>query len=181
MKRTQNQKGYTLIESIMFIGVITAVSISIINVVSSMLDKYKISRLTSQVAEFQKIINVRFAASESYSKLNTSTIHQEKLYPADVNWEGTKMLHKYNGEIKAKSVLGGRGYEIQFLGLPKKPCVDLAIQNWAHDQYSNLIHMKVNGTIAKWRNAVYIMPLSVVQAETLCSKELDNEITWRFQ
>ena len=79
MKRTQNQKGYTLIESIMFIGVITAVSIGIINVVSGMLDRYKISRLTSQVAELQKSINVRFAASENYKKLTAKLIKNENL------------------------------------------------------------------------------------------------------
>ena len=181
MKRTQNQRGYTLIESIMFIGVITAVSIGIINVVSSMLDRYKISRLTSQVTELQKMINVRFAASENYSKLNLSLISAEKLYPGDINLSGTRMLHKYGGEIKVKSAVQGKAYDITFKQLPKTACVELAIQNWAHDQYSNLMQMKVNGVPVKWRNATYIMPLSVVKAETLCSKELDNEIIWRFQ
>ena len=181
MKRTQNQRGYTLLESIMFIGVITAVSIGIINVVSSMLDKYKISRLTSQVAELQKSITNRFAAAESYKKLTVKLLKDENLASGDIGWEGNKMIHKYNGEVTVAPVLGNRGYDIKFLGLPKKPCIDLAIQNWAHDQYSHLIHMKVNGVPAKWRNATYIMPLSVVQAETLCHKELDNDIIWRFQ
>ena len=181
MKRTQNQRGYTLLESIMFIGVITAVSIGIINVVSSMLDKYKISRLTSQVAELQKSITNRFAAAESYKKLTVKLLKDENLAPGDIGWEGNKMIHKYNGEVTVAPVLGNRGYDITFEALPKKPCTDLAIQNWAHDQYSNLIHMKVNGVPVKWRNATYIMPLSVVQAETLCHEELDNEIIWRFQ
>ncbi len=181
MKRTQNQRGYTLLESIMFIAVITAISIGIVKVINSMLDRYKISRLTSQVTELQKMINVRFAASENYRKLNLSLISAEKLYPGDINWDGTKMLHKYGGDIDVKSKLSGRAYDITFKQLPKTACVELAIQNWAHDQYSNLIHMNVNGYPVKWRNATYIMPLSVVKAETLCSKELDNEIIWRFQ
>lgn len=181
MKRTQNQQGYTLLESIMFIGVITAVSIGIINVVSSMLDRYKISRLTSQVAELQKSITNRFAAAESYKKLTVKLLKDENLAPGDIGWEGDKMIHKYGGEVAISLALGVRAYEITFNNLPKKPCVELAIQNWAHDQYSNLIHMKVNGVPAKWRNATYIMPLSVVQAETLCHDELKNAITWRFQ
>ena len=114
MKRTQNQRGYTLLESIMFIAVITAISIGIVKVINSMLDRYKISRLTSQVTELQKMINVRFAASENYSKLNLSLISAEKLYPGDINWDGTKMLHKYGGEIDVKSKLSGRAYDITF-------------------------------------------------------------------
>ncbi len=181
MKRTQNQKGYTLLESIMFIAVITAVSIGIVKVVSSMLDRYKISRLTSQVAELQKSINVRFAAAESYSKLNSKLLKDENIAPGDISWEGETMIHKYNDKVTVTPTLGNRAYEITFEGLPKKPCMELAIQNWAHDQYSNLIFMKVNGVPAKWRNATYIMPLSVVQAETLCRDEYDNTIIWRFQ
>ncbi len=181
MKRTQNQKGYTLLESIMFIAVITAVSIGIVKVVSSMLDRYKISRLTSQVAELQKSINVRFAASENYKKLTAKLIKDENLAPGDISWEGEIMIHKYNGKVEVLPTLGNRAYEIKFNDLPKKPCMELAIQNWSHDQYSNLIHMKVNGVPAKWRNATYIMPLSVTQAETLCNSELNNNIIWRFQ
>ena len=182
MKRTQNQKGYTLLESIMFIAVITAVSIGIVKVVSSMLDRYKISRLTSQVAELQKSINVRFAAAESYEKLNMGLLIEENLLPGDISvGSGGGVRHKFNGLGQVNAVLSGRAYQIRFTKLPKQPCVELAIQNWAHDQYSNLIFMKVNGVPAKWRNATYIMPLSVVQAETLCHDELNNEIIWRFQ
>ena len=187
MKRTQNQRGYTLLESIMFIAVITVVSIGIVKVINSMLDRYKISRLTSQVTELQKMINVRFAASENYRKLHHSLIHDEKLYPGDINWDGSKMLHKYGGEIDVRPVLSGRAYDITFKQLPKTACVELAIQNWAHDQSSNLIYMKVNDYKNVWRKGandnpkVKIMPISVVEAEDECSSELNNEIIWRFQ
>ena len=160
MKRTQNQKGYTLLESIMFIGVITAVSIGIINVVSSMLDRYKISRLTSQVAELQKSINVRFAASENYKKLTAKLIKDENLAPGDISWEGENMIHKYNGTVEVSPTLGNRAYDIKFYNLPKKPCMELAIQNWSHDQYSNLIYMKVNIHKNAWRKALMILRLN---------------------
>lgn len=196
MKKTSEQAGYTLIESIAFICIITMVAISIISVISHMLDRYKISRVTSQVVELQKAINNRFAAAENYKKLSASLLKSENLAPGDINWKGTSMYHKFNGSVTVgfnytSNVTGpsksGESYYIQFAKLPQKACVELATQNWAHDQYSNLITMIVNSKWCYWRvysNAgykKYIMPLSNTLAAKLCSNKDNNTIKWVFQ
>nr|QIM10303.1 hypothetical protein PlAlph_0570 [uncultured Alphaproteobacteria bacterium] len=196
MRNKSEQSGYTLLESIAFICIIIMVAISIISVVSHMLDRYRISRLTSQVTELQKSINNRFAAAENYNKLTSKLLKNENLAPGDMNWKGTSMYHKFNGQVTVgfnytSNITGpsksGESYFIQFAKLPRKACVELATQNWAHDQYSSLITMIVNSKWCYWRvysNAgykKYIMPLSNALATELCNQKDNNTIKWVFQ
>lgn len=60
MEKQKSQSGYTLIEAIMFIGVIAMLAIAVINLINSMLDKYRISRVTQQIVDLQKNIDFRF-------------------------------------------------------------------------------------------------------------------------
>lgn len=60
MEEQKSQSGYTLIEAIMFIGVIAMLAIAVINLINSMLDKYRISRVTQQIVDLQKNIDFRF-------------------------------------------------------------------------------------------------------------------------
>lgn len=64
MEEQKSQSGYTLIEAIMFIGVIAMLAIAVINLINSMLDKYRISRVTQQIVDLQKNIDFRFSAAE---------------------------------------------------------------------------------------------------------------------
>lgn len=54
MNRLKAEAGYTLIESIGFIAVISMLAISIISLINNMLDKYRMSRVTQQIVELQK-------------------------------------------------------------------------------------------------------------------------------
>lgn len=194
MKKSSSQSGYTLIESIGFIAVITMVAISIISVVSHMLDRYRNSRLTSQIVELQKNINARFAAVGNYEKLKLSLLKNEKLAPADMNWSGNTLYHKYSGKVTVglysstitkQKLANADSYYIQFADVPKNACIELAIQNWAHDRTSNLVAMIINSKWSYWRvyqgaaYKKYIMPLSRTLALELCSKE-KNTIKWAF-
>lgn len=201
MKRPASQSGYTLMESLAFICIITMVAISIISVVSHMLDRYKISRITAQVVELQKNILNRCAAAESYysciKKYGTTCVAgmgkmlcSENLVPGDVKCRGNTLYHKFNGNIAFNSynasnrgLAFGDNFRIDFLNLPEKACIELATQNWAHDQYSNLIRIFVNDTECSWRETWTpncIMPLSNSKATQLCNRK-KNSIYWNFQ
>lgn len=202
MKKNSGQSGYTLIESIAFICIITIVAISIISVISHMLDRYKISRLTSQVVELQKNIINRCAAAESYysciKKYGTTCVQgmgkmlcAENLVPGDMECNGNNLYHKYGGKVtfnsygvSSRGLTSGYNFRIDFLDIPKKACIELATQNWAHDQYSSLIRMEINGAECTWRKAWTsncIMPISNVKAEQLCNSKDKNKIYWTFQ
>lgn len=202
MKKCSEQSGYTLLESLAFICIITMVAISIISVISHMLDRYRISRVTSQVAELQRSIINRCAAAESYysciKEYGSSCVTAmgkmlctENLVPGDMECSGNTLYHKYGGKVtfnsygdSARGLTSGYNFRIDFASLPKNACIELATQNWAHDQYSNLIRMHINGTECTWRSTWTpncVMPISNVKASELCNKNEKNTIYWNFQ
>ncbi len=202
MKKCSEQSGYTLLESIAFICIITMVAISIISVISHMLDRYRISRVTSQVTELQRSIINRCAAAESYysciKEYGTTCVAAmgkmlctENLVPGDMECSGNTLYHKYGGKVtfnsygdSARGLTSGYNFRIDFASLPKNACIELATQNWAHDQYSNLIRMHINGTECTWRSTWTpncVMPISNVKASELCNKNEKNTIYWNFQ
>lgn len=172
MKNKSCQSGYTLMEALMFIALISMVAMTIISVTSKMLDRYRISRATSQVTEIQRSIANRFASAPSYAKLTTTLIKKEKLLPADVYWKGNTAYHKLGGTIvisnKYAGNVSGTGsyshyvndsgsgnthklaedqnnvFTITFKGLSKKACMELAVINWDAIEYSRLITLKIN-------------------------------------
>lgn len=202
MKKCSEQSGYTLLESLAFICIITMVAISIISVISHMLDRYRISRVTSQVAELQRSIINRCAAAESYysciKKYGTTCVGAlgkmlctENLVPGDLQCNGNVLYHKYGGKVtfnsyndSARGLAFGDNFRIDFQNLPTNACIELATQNWAHDQYSNLIRMYINDKECTWRSTWTpncVMPISTVKATELCNKKDKNKIYWNFQ
>ncbi len=201
MKRPASQSGYTLVESIAFICIITMVAISIISVVSHMLDRYKTSRITAQVVELQKAINTRFASAENYEKLTAKLLKDENLAPGDMNWKGNNMYHKFGGTVVVGSsytsnvmnIRAGETYSIRFNGVPYIACKELVTQNWAHDQYSSLVVIvsRSANLWAYWRTPSglapsrkhLIMPLSLSNVDDMCPNKTNrgNNLEWVFQ
>ncbi len=173
MKNKSSQSGYTLLEAIMFIGVITAVAIAIVSVTSKMLDRYRISRASSQLVEIQRAIANRFAASPGYGEIKTSgssqtnvdkLLKREKLLPADIYWKNNVPYHKLNGKIVINSQyvgnVTGTGtynrrsdtnvspynvFQVFFYGLTQKQCVELASMSWDNVEYNVLLTIQING------------------------------------
>ncbi len=188
MKPNKTQSGYTLIESIAVIAILTAVVGTIIKTISHMHDRYRVSRLTSQIVELEKAINTRFSASEDYSSLTAKLIKDEKLAPSDINWGGSStnpfMTHKFGGNITISTTgASPHEYTITFTNIPVVPCVELATQNWAHNQYSNLSYMEVNDNKLEWitSSEEHRMPIPAAAANDFCNSELNNTIKWTFQ
>ena len=172
MKYKNCQSGYTLMEAIMFIALISVVAVAIVSTTSKMFHRYKVSRATSQVVEIQRSIAKRFAASPSYAKLTTTLIKREKLLPPDVYWKNNSAYHKLGGTIvisnQYQGNVSGTGsyshyvndagtgtthqldadqnnvFTITFNGLNKNDCMELAVINWDGIEYSRLITIKIN-------------------------------------
>ena len=55
MKRSDGEKGATMVEIIMILGILGALSVSIATLVNSMYDRYRVSRVCGQIEEFKKL------------------------------------------------------------------------------------------------------------------------------
>ena len=181
MKRQNTQSGYTLIESMMFIGVVIMLAISIISLINNMLDKYRMSRVTQQIVDLQKNIDFRFSSAENFDDLDSDLLTKESVVPGDMVSDG-KIYHAYKGEVTISSARQGSVYEVSFTGLPYNACVELAMVDWMSGSYSHLVHIKVNNKYFTWqgKNSTKL-PMAYGDAMNACNDGRNNVITWQFQ
>lgn len=184
MKKQINESGYTLIESIMYIGIICMLGISIVSLINTMLDKYRMSRITQQIKDLQKNIDFRFSAAENYKLLSNSDLSlliEERIIPGDMISDND-LYHAYNGEVEITSNMDDSAYDITFYDLPYTTCVELAMIDWVNGHNSHLLHIKVNDTYFTWQGKnAQKLPMLYSQAIETCQMDNENEITWRFQ
>ena len=173
-----------MVEMIGVMGIIAMVTVCIFATVSKVFDRYQQTTVVSQVRELQKNIRSRFAAAADYRDLTkndiVSTLIEERVIPYDMV-AGNKIYHAYEGEV----TLSGTQYDytIKFSDIKKAGCVDLVTMNWAVDNTSDLIKLKVNGDSFTWNgNAASKLPISATKAASLCKDESrQNVIEWTFQ
>lgn len=181
MKKQNSQSGYTLVESIMFIGVMIMLSISIIMLINNMLDKYRISRITQQIVDLQKNIDFRFSAAENFNDLDENLLINEKIVPGDMT-SGHEIYHAYHGDVIISNARQGSVYEVTFNKLPHNACIELAMVDWMSGYNSHLVHIKINNKYFTWqgKNATKL-PMEYSNALDACNNNRNNVITWQFQ
>ena len=111
MKFGGNEKGATMVEVIMTLGVIGALGVGIATLVTSMYDRYRVSRIGAQIEELKKTINNRYVADGQYTDISIATLIDEELAPKDMV-NNKKLSHAYKGEVTLKG--SADSYEITF-------------------------------------------------------------------
>ena len=181
MKRSDGEKGATMVEIIMILGILGALSVSIATLVNSMYDRYRVSRVCGQIEEFKKLINNRYIADGRYSNVSVATVIEEGIAPKDMV-SGKKLYHSYNGEVTVKGAADS--YEITFADLPQKVCVELGILNWTVDNSSDLVSMNINGKSFKWpwvAGCGNKLPAQMSDVAAACKDGDENVVKWNFQ
>ena len=181
MKHFGSEKGATMVEIIMILGILGALSVSIATLVNSMYDRYRVSRVCGQIEEFKKLISNRYIADGRYSNVSVATVIEEGIAPKDMV-SGKKLYHSYNGEVTVKGAADS--YEITFADLPQKVCVELGILNWTVDNSSDLVSMNINGKSFKWpwvAGSGNKLPAQMSDVAAACKDGDENVVKWNFQ
>ncbi len=181
MRFCGNEKGATMVEVIMTLGVIGAFGVSIATLVTSMYDRYRVSRVGGQIEELKKTINNRYVADGQYTNASIATLIDEELAPKDMV-NGKKLYHSYKGEVTLKG--GADSYEITFADIPQKICIELGIMNWTVDNSSDLVSLNINGKDFKWpwvAGTSYNLPAQMPEVSASCKEGDENIIKWTFQ
>ncbi|MDO4183627.1 MAG: type 4 pilus major pilin [Rhodospirillales bacterium] len=194
MKDKNSQSGYTLLEAIMFIALISMVAVAIVNVSSKMLDRYRISRLVSQAVEIAQNFAHRCAAAEDYSKCavggKAKMLCTEKLLPGDIKCKNNTFKHKYGGNVTFGSVSGHgldskNTFSIVFYDVPQTACIELITYSWDNLSYVQLAMLMVNSKgWYMWKfsnNSSNLLPISVKKATELCYSRTSNQVFLTFQ
>lgn len=180
MKFGGNEKGATMVEVIMTLGVIGALGVGIATLVTSMYDRYRVSRIGAQIEELKKTINNRYVADGQYTDISIATLIDEELAPKDMV-NNKKLSHAYKGEVTLKG--SADSYEITFSDLPQRICVELGIMNWTVDNTSDLVSLDINGKDFEWPwvTGNYKLPAQMADVSVACKSGSANIIKWTFQ
>lgn len=192
-----DQFGRTMIEVIGVLAIIGAVTSGIAHLVSSMHDRFLVSRIVQQVRDLQKVVSNRFVVDGDYSKAKNQTLVDEKIAPQDLITDDGKLRHAYRGEVTVSGTKDS--FSITFADLPGTVCMELATLDWQIGNDSDLLSCQVNEDVYRWplsagsgeRN----LPVSLQDATDSCldrtetddegneitRPERDNTVTWEFK
>lgn len=190
--KNYSECGRSMIEVIGLLAILATVTTGINKFITSMHDKYKISRITQQITDLRKNISNRYVANGDYSIIKTQDMIDSDVIPPDMV-DGSKVIHAYNAEVTFNGAKDT--YQITFPQLPHHVCVELALMNWEFSGNSDLYKIKINETEFNWpiiANGGKELPVTITDAEAACILSPDdknggvteynkNTITWTFR
>lgn len=196
MKKSSDQQGATMMETLAVLSVITILGIGILGIISSVMSKFKQSMTVGQIQELQKNITERYAVEGKYKNIGSNaTLIKEKVIPASMI-SGEDIRHRLSGKVSINKdeVFNSEDYyNITFFGLNKMACIDILQINWVKRQNSDMVAISVNGEtlfllpygnyddMTEVEGTVVRLPVTFDKASKACTSETANDITWVFQ
>lgn len=182
MRFIKDQSGRTMVEMIAILGFLAAFSAGIIHVVSTMYDKYRVSRVSQQIEDLRKGISNRYLADGNYTGLTVAGLIKDGIVPADMVAGASDLKHSFLGDVKVKGY--SNRYTVTFDHVPLEGCIELAMINWTTGDTSDLINLRINTHTYRWPAAPgassYLLPVALTDAAKDC-KDGDNRLIWNFQ
>lgn len=198
--RHNNEKGYTMLETIMYISILGALGVVLASYAGNVITRYKTGRIAQQIIDLKKAIINFTAADEDYTHLDIARMQEDKAIPLDMR----DLYHALGGRINFGPVGNGLDekylFFITFDGIYQKGCIELLSQGQFYGDGSDMDTLIVNNKTA-WTYehsfydttsfqtryeikssgsvAVGIRP-SMDQILRACDEEDNNSITWIF-
>ena len=205
MLRKENEKGYTMIETIMYISILGVLGVILAGYINKVFNRYKIGRIGQQLLDLRKSILSYTAADEDYTRLSLAGMMESNSLPPDMR----SGYHAFSGKINFGPVGTGDTaktnndkylFYITFEGIYQPACIELLSQGQFYGDRVDLDTLIVNNNVA-WRyersffntqniNTVHKIQTLPNKSVTIhpnmpeimdaCSREDDNIITWIF-
>lgn len=166
------QRGLTLVEAVMVLGVSSMVLAGIIVFYNMASMSSKINSTTNQIAELNGIIHNVYTAAANYSTLNNTAMIDSETIPASMV-EGSNIIHKFKNTITLSSANynGGNNntYYITLDGLPNQACNNIAVTDFGR----LLVGLRVN-------SSDITIPATVATINSACEDNDNNIIRLQF-
>lgn len=203
MRMTGSEKGYTMLETIMYIGILGTLGAILASYASEVFGRYKTGRIAQQILDLKKAIITYTAASEDYSELDMQKMQNDRAVPLDMR----DLRHALGGKIEFGPVGDGSVdvndkylFYITFETVYQKGCVEVLAQGQFYGDGSDMDALIVNGETAWFYersfydtsniNTRYEMKAaagvstgirpSLEQLLKACNRKDNNTITWIF-
>lgn len=195
-----NEKGYTMIETIMYISILGVLGVILASYAGSVINRYKTGRIAQQIIDLKKAIINYTAADEDYTNLDMTKMQEDKAVPLDMR----DLHHALGGRILFGPVGNGTTekylFYITFQGIYRKGCIELLSEGQFYGDGSNMDTLIVNDKTAWYYEhsfydttsiqtqyeiksngsvAVSIRP-NMEQIMKACDSDENNSITWIF-
>ena len=82
--RHNNEKGYTMIETIMYISILGTLGVILASYAGNVITRYKTGRIAQQIIDLKKAIINYTAADEDYTQLSVAKMQEDKAIPLDM-------------------------------------------------------------------------------------------------
>ena len=208
MYNRSNESGRTMLETIMYLGLLIVIGASAAQHMHQAFRRYKIGRTAQQVIDFKKAVIQFTAADEDYTNLSVINMDAEHSVPLDMRaTKNTNMARHALGGSVTTGPVGTEGndrylFYITFNNLFQGGCVEILTQGQFYGNGSELDTLIINNKHA-WRypysfynttsidNVHILAPasanapvasihLNITEALEACSQKKDNTITWIF-
>ncbi|MDR1694059.1 MAG: hypothetical protein LBR70_02555 [Lactobacillaceae bacterium] len=182
--KKNNELGRTMIETVLYLSIIAVLAVGLIQIVNSMHDKFKLSKVGEQISMISKGITARYMSAGRYTSLDVEKLVDEKVIPQNMSQGGDVLYHAYGGRVRIKGEKNV--YLVTFNNIPLAPCIELALLNWTINDATSLVSLTINNDKYIWidkSSAVSskALPVSVTDASESCETGEDNTIIWEFE
>ncbi len=188
MKKSSNQAGRSMMETIGYIGILILVTVSLTAAVNTGFNKFKLGRINQELVDLKKVISQRYVAAENYKEIDfDDLIINEKIVPYDVS----DKKHAFGGSVDVgcdeNDQADGQIFFIKFSQVPRAACMELGSRLWVVNDGSDLDSMNINGKWWGWKYSInkslmsnhYELPAKTSEVVLACSKD-ENEMIWYF-
>lgn len=200
MRGKNNETGYTMIETIMYISILGVLGVVLASYANAVFTRYKTGRIAQQILDLKKAILSYTAAEEDYSTLDKTKMQKDKAIPLDMR----DLHHALGGSIElgpvGNSTTSKYLYYITFSGIYQKGCIELLSQGQFYGDGSEMDTLIVNDRTAWYYDgsfydssdiptrhrmqsasnpAISVRP-TMEQITNACNRKDDNSITWIF-
>lgn len=156
-----DERGRSMIEMLGVLAVIGVLTVGGVAGYTKAINKYRINRIKNQITTIATNIHTLYLQQVSYKGLNNKTAVSIDIVPKEMivkNGDG-KLTNIFGGEVFLGSGSIGHGvsgikddkkaFLIEYTGLSRGACVDIASSTWITDLSSGLMGIKVTGSQKK--------------------------------
>lgn len=175
MLKIRKDKGYTLIELLLYIGIVAILGITIFSFYTKRSEETRINNLTRVFQEIDTNVNNSLAAINAYSGLNNNFLTSSRLVPNEMILNNNTITNTLGGtlDITPVTINGNSGYALSVTFLSPSVCTKLATTDYA----SKIQQVLVNGTIVKAANTP-LTPQAIALTAQNCSAN-NNTVVFR--
>ncbi|MDD4557069.1 MAG: type 4 pilus major pilin [Alphaproteobacteria bacterium] len=173
-KYKNNNQGRTMLETILYLSLISMVSITLIGAVNGAMGKYKISKFVQQIHTVKKNITARYLADGSYAKISNANLKKDKVIPSDMTTDDG-FVHAFSGKMEVTGT--SASYTIALMGLSKTACLEISVIDWRVDDTTPLLSVGIasssGGATKKYawekNKSDNTLPLTLTEAAKSCT------------